>query len=82
MTQISGDDDSVQICLKDPDAKLDYSVDWTLWLRDGETIQSAEWFVPAGLVHVASEDEKTDTRATAWLAGGEVGVTFRRACAA
>lgn len=29
----------------DPDAVLDYAVDWSDWLSDGETITAAEWTV-------------------------------------
>lgn len=30
---------------KDPDAKLDYTVKWSLWLRAGETIETSEWII-------------------------------------
>lgn len=33
---------------KDPDATLDYAIDWTSWLK-GDAIQSSAWTVPAGL---------------------------------
>ena len=32
---------------KDPDAVLDYSVDWSLWLA-GDTISSSEWLLDDG----------------------------------
>ena len=60
---------------KDPDARLDYRVDWTLWLEDAETISTSEWIVPAGLTKV---DESNATKtATVWLTGGTVGQTYR-----
>lgn len=30
---------------KDPDEVLDYSIDWSRFLRSGATVQSVEWFV-------------------------------------
>ena len=49
---------------KDPDAVLDYSVDWTRWL-DGDILSESQWIVPPDLV---MEDEgKTSTMATVWL---------------
>lgn len=53
--------------VKDPDATLDYQVDWTLWLK-GDTISNSEWDVPAGLTLEA--ESNTTTTATAWLSGG------------
>lgn len=52
---------------KDPNAVLDYSVDWTKWL-DGDTIATSAWTVPAGLTKVS--DANTTTKTTAWLSGG------------
>lgn len=34
---------------KDPDAKLNYGLDWSEWLDAGETIASSVWDVPTGL---------------------------------
>ncbi len=52
---------------KDPNAVLDYSVDWSRWL-DGDTIATSAWTVPAGLTKVS--DANTTTKTTAWLSGG------------
>jgi len=52
---------------KDPNAVLDYSVDWSRWL-DGDTIATSVWTVPAGLTKVS--DANTTTKTTAWLSGG------------
>ncbi len=52
---------------KDPNAVLDYSVDWSRWL-DGDTIATSVWTVPAGLTKVS--DTNTTTKTTAWLSGG------------
>lgn len=63
---------------KDPQAILDYKINWGPWLDtdtiylDEETDQrSSTWSAPAGIQIVASS--ATDTTATVWLAGGTVG---------
>ena len=58
---------------KDPDAVLDYAIDWEKWLN-GDTIATSEWTVPAGIV--AGARSNTDTTTTIWLAGGTVGETY------
>jgi hypothetical protein len=55
----------------DPNANLDYTVDWADWLVDGETISSSTWIVPTGLTAgVASHDTTT---AWCWISGGTAG---------
>ena len=56
---------------KDADAKLDYTVDWSAWLAEGDTI-SAATFVMTGTptpptVYNTSFD---GTTTTFWLSGG------------
>ena len=58
---------------KDPDAVLDYAVDWSRWLA-GDEIATSDWTVPSGLTHVS--DSKTTTKATVWLSGGTVGQSY------
>lgn len=58
---------------KDPDARLDYMVDWTSWL-DGDTITNSVWVVPDGITDEA--DTFTDTTATIWLSGGSLGSSY------
>lgn len=53
--------------LKDPNAVLDYVVDWTTWLGT-DTIVTSTWTVPAGITK--DSDSKTNTAATIWLSGG------------
>lgn len=59
---------------KDPDATLDYGVDWTKWLGV-DNIASSEWSVPTGITLVA--DELTAKTATVWLSGGTAGQSYR-----
>lgn len=64
--------------VKDPDAILDYQIDWTAWLSD-DTIESSEWLVPDGLTlgTGAQAPSNTTTTATCWLSGGTVGERYQ-----
>jgi hypothetical protein len=60
--------------VKDPQAVLDYTVDWTDWLVTGDTITSHTVTVPAGITEDSSTD--TDTAVTAWISGGTAGTRY------
>jgi len=60
---------------KDPDAVLDYSVDWSLWLA-GDEISSSEWILEDGVDLEQVTAPHTATKATVWLGGGEKGTTY------
>ncbi len=52
---------------KDPDARLDYSFDWTDWLDDGESISTYAITVDG----VAKDsDSRNGAVVTAWVSGG------------
>jgi hypothetical protein len=70
--------DSPSVFIKDPQATLDYSVDWTLWLASGDYISSVVWTVPSGLTTVTTSN--TNTLATIWLSGGTVGQSYSVQC--
>jgi hypothetical protein len=67
--------------LKDPDAKLDYTVDFGGWLEELEGIASTAWSrSPAGITisggayaPTVSVDKK---RCTVWLEGGTAGAKY------
>ena len=59
---------------KDPEAVLDYTIDWSSWL-DSDTISSSDWTVSDGLTESSSTNDTTS--ATIWLSGGSVGRTYR-----
>ena len=61
--------------IKDPDAVLDYGLDWSNWLASGETISSSSWVVETGLTKDSSSNTTTTT--TVWLSGGTAGRTYR-----
>lgn len=58
---------------KDPDAVLDYEIDWSTWLGS-DTISTSAWTVPAGLTK--DSDTNTTTTATIWLSGGTAGEVY------
>lgn len=64
--------------LKDPNDTLDYKIDWSKWLRDGEILIDSDWTVQTGLNKVADPisgiiDPFTTTTAIVWVAGGTPG---------
>lgn len=63
--------------VKDPDATLDYGIDWSEWLG-ADTIASVTWVVPAGLTKESQSN--TTTAAYAWLSGGTAGETYPVVC--
>lgn len=64
----------MQVYRKDPDATLDYMVDWSSWMVSGDSIVSSTWIVPVGIVKAS--DSYTSTTATVWLSGGAVGSEY------
>jgi hypothetical protein len=60
---------------KDPDAVLDYSVDWALWLA-GDEISTSEWILEEGALLEQVIASNTATKATVWLRGGQSGITY------
>jgi hypothetical protein len=60
---------------KDPDAVLDYSVDWFLWLA-GDQISSSEWILEEGATIEKITDTFTTSRTVVWLGRGDKGITY------
>jgi hypothetical protein len=69
--------DGLPSILKDPDANLDYQIDWSEWLG-ADTISASVWTVapPAGGLTAATPSQTTVTTRV-WLSGGTVGQTVR-----
>lgn len=59
----------------DPASVLDYTIDWSVWLDDGDVITASTWAVPAGISAVV--DTNGTTYATVWLTGGTIGTGYR-----
>lgn len=64
------------IMTHDPQAKLDYAVDWSAWLETGETISASTWTVPSGITEATPAPSNTGTVATIWLSGGTIGQRY------
>jgi len=61
---------------KDPDATLDYTIDWSAWLATGETIVISTWAIaPSGPTNTG--ESFSASAATIWLSGGTVGKKYR-----
>ncbi|MDP9479818.1 MAG: hypothetical protein M3R38_29855 [Actinomycetota bacterium] len=62
--------------IKDPQARLDYSLDWSAWLASGETITASTWAATTGITVEAAAPYApsfTGTATTVWLSGGTIG---------
>ena len=63
---------------KDPSAVLDYTIDWTAWLKSGDTISTSTWAVPSGITK--NSEANTTTASTVWLSAGTAGTIHRVIC--
>ena len=59
---------------KDPDAVLDYSIEWSKWLA-GDQIQTSTWTAGDPDLQAANETD-TVTSTTVWLSGGTEGQSY------
>jgi hypothetical protein len=61
--------------IKDPDADLDYAIDWSDWLAADDSIVTSKWAAPADSGLVVHDDslDPTSKKATVWIGGGVVG---------
>ena len=82
---IQYDSDGFPYCIKDPDAVLDYKVDFAPltngrlcaesdWLQTGETITDHTVTADAGITVDSSSITDSGTSVTVWLSGGTLGV--------
>lgn len=66
--------------VKDPQAKLDYTADWSAWLAMvNDTITASTWSVPPGLTMESSPAPSISTdgkKTTVWLSGGTPGEDY------
>jgi hypothetical protein len=65
--------------LKDPDAKLNYTLNWSKWLDTGDTISSVSWISENNAITVHSSTNTT-TAATVILSGGKISKKYRITC--
>lgn len=64
--------------IKDPDARLNYTLNWSKWLDSGDTISSASWIHDTALTAVSNSN--TTTTATIILEGGKLAKKYRVTC--
>jgi hypothetical protein len=59
---------------KDPDAVLDYIIDWSPWLGE-DTLSTSTWIAPAepSGPPTVNSDTNDDSTATIWLSAGVLG---------
>ena len=60
---------------KDPDAVLDFAVDWSEWIEGQDTIVTSVWESPDGLT--TADPDLDGAKATIWLSGGVANMTYR-----
>ena len=60
---------------KDPDAYLDYAMDWSTWLNTGENVSTYVVSVNDTVLTIATFT-KSSNIVTAWLSGGASGQTY------
>jgi len=70
----------IGVALKDPEAVLDYTVDWDAddWLGADTITGTPTWTVPGGLT--LDSQSNTTTAATAWISGGSAGSDYVVEC--
>lgn len=59
---------------KDPDAVLDYTIDWAAWLS-GDTIATSTWAAETGITVNSSSHDTTTARV--WLSGGKNRLVYK-----
>lgn len=57
---------------KDPQSKLDYTIDWSQWLYEGDEIETSDWDVVSGGVSI-TDKVHSQTATTVWLEAGTLG---------
>ena len=63
----------IPVFCKSENEKLDYKVDWSLWLG-ADQVDESEWTVPAGLTQESHTFSAKET--TVWISGGTLGTVY------
>lgn len=61
--------------VKDPDATLDYSIDWSLWLGT-DTISASTWVADSGITIVSASESFDTTSTRLFVSGGAPGEKY------
>lgn len=70
---------AVATYIKDPDATLDYEIDWTDWLN-GDEISSMSYTADTGLTVETAMCTETTTSSILWVSGGTLGESYEVVC--
>lgn len=62
---------------KDPNATLDYTIDWRQWLGDDQ-IATSTWTLPVGITNAGATFSISTS--TVWLSGGTAGSSYSVYC--
>lgn len=62
---------SFTIFEKSPTSTLDYTLDWSQYLQDGQTITASSWSADSGVT--VENDIKTSNSTTVFVSGGSTG---------
>ena len=68
---------------KDPQATLDYTIDWDLWVSTGDTIASSQWAIETitgdanPLVMTTDSFDNINNTTTVWIADGSISNQYR-----
>ena len=62
--------------VQDPDATLDYSIDWGPWLNNGDTIDTSTWIVESPIATASENIINTNTTTIVFLSGGVHGQNY------
>jgi hypothetical protein len=69
---------------KDPDANLDYQMDWSNWLESGDSLTTTQWLVsgPDAILKVAASPapEVDGPISRCWLEDGTAGARYKLTC--
>lgn len=65
--------------IKDPQAKLDYEIDWSNWLDVDETVATSAWAVVAGDV-VIEQTSVGPSSTVVWVSGGTLNTNAQVTC--
>lgn len=84
MTQLTGfrKDRTGSYIDKDPDAYLDYSVDWSDWMPTGDSLNGSSWTIEtisgdsAPITTDANTYSSGTNKTTIWLDGGSAGENY------
>lgn len=61
---------------KDPNASKNYTIDWSKWLTNGDTLQSVVFNVPTGLIKIGEGLTPDALKGWVRLGGGALGSNY------